>query len=45
MNWAKVIPALKKAPRLKVIQCEVQMAPRYSISQVCAKFAELGEIN
>ena len=45
VDWKKVIPALKKAPRLKVIQSEVLMVPRYSIRQVCSKFAELGEIN
>jgi len=46
VNWNEVIPALKKAPRLQVIQCEVKMAAHhYSVKQVCRKFAELGEIN
>ena len=45
INWNKVIPLLKKAPRLQVVQCEVMMMPRYSPSQICRKFAELGEIN
>ena len=46
VNWNEVIPALKKAPRLQVIQCEVKMAANhYSVKQVCRKFAELGEIN
>jgi len=46
VNWNEVIPALKQAPRLQVIQCEVKMAANhYSVKQVCRKFAELGEIN
>ena len=44
INWNEVIPALKKAPRLQVVQCEVNIIPRYSIRQVCAKFRELGEL-
>ena len=42
IDWNKVISALKQAPRLKVIQSEVQMIPRYSPAEVCRKFAELG---
>ena len=44
INWNKVIPLLKQAPRLQVIQSEVLMMPRYSPSRLCRKFAELGEI-
>ena len=44
INWNEVIPALKKAPRLQVVQCEVKIIPRYSIRQACGKFRELGEI-
>ena len=42
VNWNEVIPALKRAPRLKVIQSEVK--PGASIREVCRKFAELGEL-
>ena len=45
VNWKKIIPLLKhQAPRLKVIQCEVNLPGACSIREVCAKFAELGEI-
>jgi len=44
INWNKVIPLLRKAPRLQVIQSEVLMMPRYSPSRLCRKFAELGGI-
>lgn len=42
VNWAKVIPMLKQAPHLKVIQSEVRSG--VSIREVCQKFTELGEI-
>ncbi len=45
LNWNKVIPMLKRAPKLQVIQSEVLVDPRYAIEAVCRKFAELGEIN
>ena len=45
LNWNKVIPMLKRAPKLQVIQSEVLVEPRYAIEAVCRKFAELGEIN
>ena len=45
VNWKKIIPLLKhQAPRLKVIQSEVRMPGSGSIRELCAKFAELGEI-
>lgn len=42
--WEKLIPMLKTAPRLQVIQSEVRMLPEVSIAAVCRKFAELGEM-
>lgn len=42
IDWNEVVSALKQAPRLKVIQCEVLMFPRYSPAEICRKFAELG---
>jgi len=44
IDWKVVIPALKRAPRLQVVQCEVSMIPRYSPAEICRKFAELGEL-
>ena len=44
VNWQKIIPMLKRAPKLKLIQSEVLVDPRYAIEAVCRKFAELGEI-
>ena len=41
IDWAKVIPQLKKAPKLQVIQCEVLMKPEYTAAQICQKFTEL----
>ncbi|MBE6392066.1 MAG: sugar phosphate isomerase/epimerase [Lentisphaerae bacterium] len=44
INWQKVIPLLKSAPKLQVIQCEVIQRPGETIAETCQKFAELGEI-
>ena len=45
VDWKKIIPLLKhQAPRLKVIQSEVKMPAGGSIRELCAKFAELGEL-
>ena len=40
--WQLVMEMLKKAPRLQSVQCEVKIDPRYTITQVCSKFKELG---
>ena len=42
IDWPKVITLLKKAPRLKSLQCEVKMFGRYSITQTCNCFREHG---
>ena len=44
INWQKIIPLLKSAPKLQVIQCEVLSRPGETIEETCRKFAELGEI-
>lgn len=44
VDWQKVIPLLKRAPKLQVIQCEVLLRPGETIGELCGKFAELGEI-
>lgn len=44
INWQKVIPLLKSAPKLQVIQCEVIQRTGETIAETCQKFAELGEI-
>ena len=45
VNWKHIIPLLKKAPRLQVIQSEViPVRTHDSIHDVCAKFAELAEL-
>ena len=44
INWDKIIPLLKRAPRLQVIQCEVLQRPGETAAEICRKFAELGEI-
>jgi len=43
-DWQKIVRLLKQAPRLRVIQSEVKMFPRYSIKTVCDKFAEIARI-
>ena len=45
VNWKHIIPLLKKAPRLQVIQSEViPVRTHDSIHDICAKFAELAEL-
>ena len=44
VDWHKVIPMLKRAPRLAVVQSEVCLMPRYSVKQLCAAFEKLGGI-
>ena len=44
INWQKVVPLLKSAPKLQVIQCEVIQRPGETIAETCQKFTELGEI-
>ena len=45
INWGHIIPLLKKAPRLKVIQSEViPVASGTYIKELVDKFAELAEI-
>ena len=36
VDWHKIIPMLKRAPRLMVVQSEVCLMPRYSVKQLCA---------
>ena len=43
-DWKKVVAMLKKAPRLQAVQCEVKIAPRYTVEQVFRKFQELGSL-
>ena len=44
VDWQKVVPLLKRAPRLMVVQSEVCLMPRYSVKQLCATFEKLSEI-
>ena len=44
LNWNKVIPLLKRAPKLQVIQGEVLQRPGETAAEICQKFAELSEI-
>ena len=45
VDWKKIIPMLKTAPRLAVVQSEViPVRVRDSIRDICAKFRELGEL-
>ncbi len=44
IDWQEVIPALKKAPKLQVIQCEVLMRPEDSAAALCRKFSELSNL-
>ena len=45
IDWKKIIPLLKTAPRLAVVQSEViPVRVRDSIRDICAKFRELGEL-
>ena len=44
IDWAKVIPLLKSAPKLQVIQCEVLMKPEDTASELCRKFTELSNL-
>ena len=45
VDWKKIIPLLKTAPRLAVIQSEViPVRVHDSIRDICAKFRELGEL-
>ncbi|MBR4956513.1 MAG: sugar phosphate isomerase/epimerase, partial [Lentisphaeria bacterium] len=45
INWGHIIPLLKKAPRLKVVQSEViPVASGTYIKELVDKFAELAEI-
>ena len=44
VNWQKIIPLLKRAPRLVVIQSEVCLMPRYSVKRLCSTFEKLSAI-
>ena len=44
IDWAKVIPLLKSAPKLQVIQCEVLMKPEDTPAELCRKFTELSNL-
>lgn len=44
VDWKKIVPLLKRAPRLMVVQSEVCLAPRYSVKQLCAAFEKLSAI-
>ena len=45
IDWKKIIPLLKTAPRLAVVQSEViPVRVRDSVRDICAKFRELGEL-
>ena len=44
VDWHRVIPMLKRAPRLMAVQSEVCLVPRYSIKQLCSTFEKLSEI-
>ncbi|MBQ9336667.1 MAG: sugar phosphate isomerase/epimerase [Lentisphaeria bacterium] len=45
VDWKKIIPLLKTAPRLAVVQSEViPVRVHDSIRDICAKFRELGEL-
>ena len=44
IDWQKVIPLLKSAPKLQVIQCEVIRRPGETAAEICRKFDELGEL-
>ena len=45
IDWPHIVGLLKKAPRLQVIQSEViPVRTHDSIHDICAKFAELGEL-
>ena len=44
VDWHKIIPMLKRAPRLMVVQSEVCLMPRYSVKQLCATFDKLAAI-
>ena len=35
LNWNKVIPLLKSAPKLQVIQCEVLQRPDETAADIC----------
>lgn len=45
INWDKIIPLLKRAPKLQVIQCEVLQRPGETAAEICNKFNELGRIS
>lgn len=44
LNWNKVIPLLKSAPKLQVIQCEVLQRPDETAADICKKFDELSKM-
>ena len=45
VNWKKIIPLLKKAPRLQVVTCEViPIRTMSSIRDICVSLEKLGEI-
>lgn len=44
VNWNKIIPLLKRAPKLRSVQSEVLIEPDYSIEDICRKFDELNRI-
>ena len=45
INWNKIMPLLKRAPKLQVIQCEVLRRPDETAAEICQKFNELGKIS
>ena len=45
IDWNKVMPLLKRAPKLQVIQCEVLRRPGETAAEICKKFDELGKIS
>ena len=45
VDWKHIVPLLKQAPRLQVIQSEViPVRVHDSVRDICAKFRELGEL-
>ena len=45
IDWNKVMPLLKRAPKLQVIQCEVLRRPGETAAEICKKFDDLGKIS
>ena len=45
INWNKIMPLLKRAPKLQVIQCEVLRRPGETAVEICQKFNELEKIS